>query len=140
MLRKQRLCSLLERAWPLGWDVRRTPAPTYAAIPASNQIVVYREDPNSGLLPVLVGSADQAGPGVESIVIHPSKKFLYAANSGESDVSLFNIATDGGLTEVTPRTIVGNSPNLLAMDTAGSFLYVSNFGSHHDFSFFHRRH
>lgn len=101
----------------------------YAAIPASNQIVVYREDPNSGILTVLVGSPITAGPGVESIVIHPSKKFLYAANSGESDVSLFNIATDGGLTEVTPRTIVGNSPNLLAMDTAGSFLYVSNFGS-----------
>jgi 6-phosphogluconolactonase (cycloisomerase 2 family) len=101
----------------------------YAAISASNQIVIYREDPNSGLLTVLVGSPITAGPGVESIVIHPSKKFLYAANSGESDVSLFNIATDGGLTEVTPRTIVGTAPNLLAMDSAGSFLYVSNLGS-----------
>jgi 6-phosphogluconolactonase len=101
----------------------------YAAIQASNQIVVYREDPNSGILTVLVGSPITAGPGVQSIAIHPSKKFLYAANSGESDVSLFNVATDGGLTEVTPRTIVGSSPNLLAMDSAGSFLYVSNLGS-----------
>lgn len=101
----------------------------YAAIPVSSQIVVYREDPNSGLLTVLVGSPITAGPGVESIVIHPSKKFLYAANSGESDVSRFTIATDGSLTEVTPRTIVGTSPNLLAMDAAGSFLYVSNLGS-----------
>ncbi len=101
----------------------------YAAIPASNQIVVYREDPNSGLLTVLVGSPITAGPGVQSIAIHPSKKFMYAANSGESDVSLFNIAADGALTEVTPRTIVGSAPNLLALDAAGSFLYVSNLGS-----------
>ena len=101
----------------------------YAAIPASNQIVIYREDPNSGLLTVLVGSPITAGPSVQSIVIHPSKKFLYAANQGENDVSLFTISTGGGLTEVTPRTIVGTAPNLLAMDAAGSFLYVSNSGS-----------
>jgi 6-phosphogluconolactonase (cycloisomerase 2 family) len=100
-----------------------------AAIPASSQIVIYREDPNSGRLTVLVGSPITAGPGVESIVIHPSKKFLYAANQNENDVSRFTISSDGGLTEVTPRTIVGTSPNLLAMDAAGSFLYVSNSGS-----------
>jgi 6-phosphogluconolactonase len=100
----------------------------YAAIPGSNQIVVYREDPNSGILTVLVGSPITAGNGVQSIVIHPSKKFLYAANSGENDVSQFAIATDGALTEVT-TTIVGTAPNLLAMDSAGSFLYVSNLGS-----------
>ncbi len=101
----------------------------YAAIPAANQIVIYREDPNSGLLTVLAGSPITAGPTVQSIVIHPSKKFLYAANQGENDVSLFNISTGGGLTEVTPRTIVGTAPNLLAMDAAGGFLYVSNSGS-----------
>jgi 6-phosphogluconolactonase len=101
----------------------------YAAIPAASQIVVYREDPNSGLLTVLVGSPITAGPSVQSIVIHPSKKFLYAANTGENDVSLFNISSGGGLTEVTPRTIVGSAPTLLAMDTAGSFLYVANSGS-----------
>jgi len=101
----------------------------YAAIPASSQIVIYREDPNSGILTALVGSPITAGPEVQSIVIHPSKKYLYAANQNESDVSLFNIAADGGLTEVTPRIIVGTSPNLLAMDAAGSFLYVSNSGS-----------
>src|SRR5579863_3332636 len=101
----------------------------YAAFPSSSQIVVYREDPNSGILTVLVGSPITAGPSVQSIVIHPSKKFLYAANTGENDVSLFTISSGGGLTEVTPRTLVGSAPTLLAMDTAGSFLYVANSGS-----------
>jgi 6-phosphogluconolactonase (cycloisomerase 2 family) len=101
----------------------------YAAIPAANQIVVYREDPNAGVLTALAGSPLAAGPTVQSIVIHPSKKFLYAANAGESDVSLFTISSSGGLSEVTPRTNVGTAPTLLAMDPAGSYLYVGNSGS-----------
>jgi 6-phosphogluconolactonase len=101
----------------------------YAAIPGSNDIVAYREDPNSGVLTQLVGSPISAGQAVQSIVIHPSKKFLYAANSGEGDVSLFTISTAGALTEVTPRTTVGTSPTLLALDAAGGFLYVGNTGS-----------
>jgi len=101
----------------------------YAAIPGTSQIVAYREDPNSGILTQLVGSPITAGPAIESIVIHPSNKFLYAANSGEDDVSLFTISTAGTLTEVTPRTAVGTGPTLLAMDAAGTFLYVGNSGS-----------
>ena len=101
----------------------------YATIPASNQIVAFREDPNSGVLTVLSGSPITAGPAVQSIAIHPSKKFLYAANSGESDISLFTIASNGALTELPPRKQTGIAPTLLAMDSAGSFLYVANTAS-----------
>ncbi len=101
----------------------------YASIPASNEIVAYREDPNSGVLTQLVGSPITAGSAVRAIVMHPSGKFLYAANSGDGppgDVSLFTISTTGAITEVTPRTNVGTTPTLLAMDSAGAFLYVGN--------------
>jgi 6-phosphogluconolactonase (cycloisomerase 2 family) len=104
----------------------------YAAIPASNEIVAYREDPNAGVLTQLVGSPITAGQAVESLALHPSKKFLYAANSGTNPfgtVSLFTISSSGGLTEVTPRANAGTSPTILAMDSAGSFLYVGNSGS-----------
>ena len=105
----------------------------YAAIPLSNQIVAYREDPNSGVLTQLTGSPITAGSAVQSIAMHPSGKFLYAANSGDGpptgDVSLFTISTTGAIAEVTPRTNVGSSPTLLAMDSAGAFLYVGNSGS-----------
>src|ERR1700733_9792948 len=101
----------------------------YATIPANNEIVVYREDPNSGILTQLAGSPITAGAAVQSIVIHPSNKFLFAANAGESDVSLFTIAASGALSEQTPRTVVGTAPTILAMDSAGSFLYVGNSGS-----------
>ena len=101
----------------------------YAAIPAANNIIVYREDPNSGVLTELVGSPISAGAAVQALAIHPSKKFLYAANSGGSDVSLFTIGSDGLLTEGTSRTVVGTVPTLLAMDSAGTFLYVGDSGS-----------
>jgi len=101
----------------------------YATIPASNEIVAYREDPNSGVLTELSVSPITAGPGVESIAIHPSKKFLYAANSGEGNVSLFTIGTQGTLTEGSSRTPAGSVPTLLSMDAAGSYLFVANAGS-----------
>ncbi len=101
----------------------------YGAIPAASEIVVYREDPDAGVLTAVAGSPLAAGPTVQSIVIHPSKKFLYAANAGESDVWLFKISSFGGLTESGARTIVGSAPTLLAMDSAGSYLYVANSGS-----------
>ncbi len=102
----------------------------YAALPAANQIAAYREDPNSGILTALTQSPVAAGPAVQSIVVHPSGKFLYAANSGEGDISLFTISSAGVLTEVTPRTKVGAAtPTVLAMDPSGSYLYSGNSGS-----------
>lgn len=100
----------------------------YAALPTSDQIVAFREDPNSGILTQLAVSPITAGPSVQSLVIHPSSKFLYAANAGESDVSLFTISSAGALTEQIPRTPVGSTPKVLAMDPAGSYLYVANAG------------
>jgi 6-phosphogluconolactonase (cycloisomerase 2 family) len=102
----------------------------YATIPAANQVVAYREDPNSGILSPAYGSPYPGGYGAQYVVVHPSNSFLYVANSGENDVSLFTIdGSDGALTEVTPRTTAGTSPTLLAMDPSGSYLYVANAGS-----------
>lgn len=109
----------------------------YAAVPVENQIVAYREDPNSGVLTLISGSPYSVGEGVRSLVIHPSGKFMYAANPGqggtaENDISLFSIATNGVLTEITPRTSVApfaSEPQLVVMDAAGAYLYVMNAGS-----------
>jgi 6-phosphogluconolactonase len=104
----------------------------FAAIPSGaggGQIVAYREDPNSGVLTQLAGSPITAGAAVESLALHPSGKYLYAANSGSNNISLYTISSTGGLTEVTPRTQAGTSPTLLLMDASGTFLYAANSGS-----------
>src|SRR5215468_3603875 len=101
----------------------------FAAIPSSNTIVAYREDPNAGVLTQLSGSPISAGSAIEALALHPSGKYLYAANSGSNNISQFTISSTGGLTEVTPRSTAGTSPTLLAIDSAGSFLYAMNSGS-----------
>lgn len=103
----------------------------YAAIPASNEIVAYREDPNSGALIQLVGSPITAGQAVQAMVLHPSGKYLYAANSGAAPtgtVSIFSVSSQGGITQNTTVN-VGTAPTLLALDASGGFLYVGNSGS-----------
>jgi 6-phosphogluconolactonase len=101
----------------------------YAAIPGTNQVAAYRQDPNSGVLTSLAGSPFATGTAPQALALHPSKKFLYIANSGENDISRFTISSKGALTEVTPRTQAGQTPVVLVMDSAGSFLYVGNSGS-----------
>ena len=101
----------------------------YAAIPSGaggGQIVAYREDPNAGVLNQLSGSPIAAGSAVEALALHSSGKYLYAANSGSNNISLYTISSTGGLTEVTPRQPAGTSPTLLVMDPSGNFLYVAN--------------
>jgi 6-phosphogluconolactonase len=100
----------------------------YAALPNENQINAYREDPNSGILDQLAISPITAGEGVRSLLIHPSGKFMYAANSFEDDISLYTLSSAGAITEVTPRAPTGTTPSLLAMDPAGQYLYVANIG------------
>jgi 6-phosphogluconolactonase (cycloisomerase 2 family) len=101
----------------------------YAALPSSNEIGIYREDPNSGVLVQLADSPYAAGNGVESVAVHPSKKFMYASNAADNTISLFTIATNGEITEVTPRTNSGSTPGILEMDPAGAFLYEADWGS-----------
>jgi len=103
----------------------------YATIPATSELAVYREDPFSGTLTELAGTPYTIGDGAHSVVIHPSGKFLYVANpgQGENDISLFDIASNGYLTEVPPRITVaplGVLPQLLLMDPSGNYLYVMN--------------
>jgi 6-phosphogluconolactonase (cycloisomerase 2 family) len=109
----------------------------YATVPVENQIIAYREDPNSGVVTEISGSPYSVGEGANSLALHPSGKYLYASNPGqggtvEDDISLFDVNSDGTLTEVTPRTSLApyaSTPQLLLTDPAGAYLYVMNTGS-----------
>lgn len=96
----------------------------YASVPTSSQIAVYREDPNSGVLTALSGSPFPAGPGVYTLVISPSKQYMYGANSQQGNISTFTIASNGLLTESGSRTTVIGTPLYLLMDPSGNYLYV----------------
>jgi 6-phosphogluconolactonase len=99
----------------------------FATLPSQNEIAVYREDPNSGTLTELDTSPFAAGKAPEVALLHPSGKYLYVANSGEDDISLFSIqASTGILTEVSRTSTGGLTPLYMALDPANGFLYVVN--------------
>ena len=80
----------------------------------------------SGSLSSVSGSPFITGNSPRAVLIHPSKKFVFVANSLDNTISLFTVGASGALTEVTPRTPTVNSPGVLATDSAGNFLYVAN--------------
>jgi 6-phosphogluconolactonase len=98
----------------------------YVVTPFTASVAAYHVDNNTGAFSQILGSPYGAGISPSSILLHPSGKFVYVANAGENDISLFKVATSGALTEVTPRTPTGMNPTSMVMDSAGSFLFVAN--------------
>jgi YVTN family beta-propeller protein len=61
-------------------------------------------------------------------VAHPNGKFLYVADSGNDDVSVFSIDGSGGLTLSSTNAAAGNTPTALAMEPDGNYLFVADTG------------
>jgi 6-phosphogluconolactonase (cycloisomerase 2 family) len=67
-----------------------------------------------------------------AVVVHPSGNFLYAANFGSNDVTMYSRnSTTGVITPLgsIPPAPVGVGPVALATDPKGQFLYVLNQGT-----------
>jgi hypothetical protein len=80
----------------------------FLAVPQANAIAAYRVDTSSGSFKSVLGSPFSGGTSPISIAVHPSGKFVYAANQSGNDISLFKVDSNTGeLTEVLPRTAAG---------------------------------
>jgi 6-phosphogluconolactonase len=102
----------------------------YVAVPEANGVASYRVDTGSGDLKAVLGSPFAGGTSPISIVVHPSGKFIYAANQGGNDVSLFTVNNSTGqLTEVLPRAMAGLNPSSLALGSGGTLLFAANLTS-----------
>lgn len=85
-------------------------------------------DQVSPLAPAMTGTTLRPA----SVLVHPSKNFLYVANTGSNDVTIYTRnAVTGFITPlgIAPPTPVGTAPVALATDAKGQFLYVLNQGS-----------
>jgi 6-phosphogluconolactonase len=105
-----------------------SPSATHLAyVAAGENILAYRINNKSGTAQALIGSPFVAGTTPSSVVVHPSNRFVFVANQGDSTISLFKIdSTSGALTEVLPRTATGFSPAAMTLDSGGTFLFVAN--------------
>jgi 6-phosphogluconolactonase len=89
------------------------------------QINVYKVDSEAGPLITLVGSPYSSG-GVNPVadVASPNGKNLYVVNHDSNTVVEFAISTNGSLAQQQVCTVPGSSPTQLAINKAGTYLYV----------------
>ena len=67
----------------------------YVAIPKRTPSPHYRVNTNSGNFTRVLGSPFDGGTSPVSVAVHPSGKFVYAANQAGNNISLFTIAEHG---------------------------------------------
>jgi 6-phosphogluconolactonase len=75
-------------------------------------------------------AADSAEQGGAEIVLHPSGKFLYVSNRGNSNtIAIFRINTDGLPVSAGHVSSYGTAPRFFNIDPSGKFLIAANQGS-----------
>lgn len=81
----------------------------------------------NGALTEIAGSPFVAGGGDEGVAIDPRGKFLYAADSNNSTITVFSIdQTTGVLAPITGSPFaLSDVPKFMAIDHSGKFLYVT---------------
>ncbi len=89
------------------------------------QINVYKVDSQGGPLITLTGSPFSSG-GANPVadVASPNGKNLYVVNHDSNSVVEFAINTNGNITQQQACTTPGSAPTQLAINKAGTYLYV----------------
>jgi 6-phosphogluconolactonase len=103
---------------------------TYTTKTQSKGIYAFRYDANSGKLTPLGVAAETPDPSW--VAIHPSGKFLYAANEAgkNSMVSAFAVdARSGKLTLLNQLPALGEDPCYISFDKTGKYVLVANYTS-----------
>jgi 6-phosphogluconolactonase (cycloisomerase 2 family) len=119
----------------------------YVAHSASNDVAAFTIDPGNGTLQPIPGSPAAAGTNPRALAHYVGVRlsygppviteYLYVANAGSNDLSVFRIDSDTGvLVPLAPASYpAGSAPSALVIDNPntpdallGSFLYVANSG------------
>src|SRR6267154_2789959 len=103
---------------------------TYTAKTESQGIYAYEFDTNSGKLTPKGVAAETPDPSW--VAVHPSGKYLYAANEAgkASTVSAFAVdANSGRLTLLNQMPSLGEDPCYLSFDKTGKYVLVANYSS-----------
>src|SRR4029077_11057328 len=103
---------------------------TYTTKTNRKGIYSFRFDAATGKITAMGGAAETPDPSW--VAVHPSGKFLYAANEAgkASTVSAFAIdAKNGKLTLLNQLPSLGEDPCYLSFDRTRTFLFVANYTS-----------
>ena len=98
----------------------------YVTLPSAGSVRLLKVNNLNGAVVASSQSTPVSGLSPTGLVLHPSKKFLYAVNSGGNSVSAFAIAADGTLTTSGSPTPAGSAPRDAVIDSSGQYLLVTN--------------
>lgn len=103
---------------------------TYTTKTSSKGIYSFRFDASTGKLSPVEVAAETPDPSW--VAVHPSGKFLYAANEAgkNSTVSAYAMdANSGKLTQLNQRPAFGEDPCYVSFDKTGKYVLVANYTS-----------
>jgi 6-phosphogluconolactonase (cycloisomerase 2 family) len=90
------------------------------------QIDAYKLDYQSGSLLQITGSPySSGGADPTGLVTSPNYQNLYVVNRGTNQIVQFAIGSGGALTQKNVYSTPGSSPNAVAINTAGTLLFVT---------------
>jgi DNA-binding beta-propeller fold protein YncE len=101
----------------------------YASNARSNDVSGFSLDPSTGSLVLVPGSPFSTGgvsTGGISLACTPNGRFLMAASTGSSDITVFSIGGNGALTPIAASPFsVGSTPDGIKISPDGRFLAVA---------------
>ena len=98
----------------------------YVTLPAFGSVLLLHIDGTTGQMNTGAQTPQQQDFTPAGLAFLPAKNILYAMNSFDNTISIFNVAGDGTLTLGASPTPAGASPNALVIDPSGKYLLVTN--------------
>jgi 6-phosphogluconolactonase (cycloisomerase 2 family) len=91
---------------------------------SAGQIMTYAADSQSGALRTGAPTVASGGTNPVSMVVSPNYANLYVANAGNSTIVHFAIGLNGVLTADSHTVTLTTTPIAMAVNSAGTYLYV----------------
>jgi 6-phosphogluconolactonase (cycloisomerase 2 family) len=98
----------------------------YVTLPTSGSVLLLHINQATGQISLGPQTPQQLGVSPYGIALAPSQKYLYVANASSNNISSFNIASDGSLSQPNAPIPGGSGPNTAIVDPSGGYLLVTN--------------
>jgi 6-phosphogluconolactonase len=98
----------------------------YVTLPDDGSVRLLHINGSTGAITLGAKTPTTENTSPTGLALLPSKKFLYAANSRDDTISIFNVASDGTLTLSGTPTPAGSGPWAAVIDPSGKYLLVTN--------------
>src|SRR5882672_9925421 len=99
----------------------------FVTFPTTGSVALLHLNDSSGVLSLGAQTPSVLGTSPTGLALDSGKKFLYVGNvaAGANSVSIFNVASDGTLTQSGTAADIGASPRAMAIDASGKYLLIT---------------